>query len=234
MSKSFLFFNLILVASWTGLVFSQDSCEFEQEIKTHFLKKELFQDSLNYYHKLYGKTKKIDKKDENLELAFYVALRYFPELERTKIRVRFKKIKATMMAQPDADFIVKSRNDRHYKIIINSTRDEIGMNYEDLSFNSLVGWIGHELAHISDYDKKSNGQLLQFISQYLFSKKHVKHTENSADKETVRRGLGYALYEGITYLVKNPKILKTYKERKKEYYLSPSDIMAEIKIQEKE
>jgi hypothetical protein len=224
----------LLIKSFFNVVLSQDSCEFEQEIKRHYLKKELYQDSLVFYHKLYGRTKRIDKKDQNLELAFYVALRYFPELENTKIRVHFKKIKATMMAQPDADFIIKSRNSRRYKIIINSTKDEIGMNYEDLSFNSLVGWIGHELAHITDYDKKSNGQLLQFISQYIFSKKHMKHTENSADKETVKRGLGYALYEGITDLVKNPKILKKYKEKKKEYYLSPKDILAEIKIQEQE
>ena len=234
MSKFLLFFCFLLITSCFNVVLSQDSCEFEQEIKRHYLKKELYQDSLAFYHKLYGRTKRIDKKDQNLELAFYVALRYFPELENTKIRVHFKKIKATMMAQPDADFIIKSRNSRRYKIIINSTKDEIGMNYEDLSFNSLVGWIGHELAHITDYDKKSNGQLLQFISQYIFSKKHMKHTENSADKETVKRGLGYALYEGITDLVKNPKILKKYKEKKKEYYLSPKDILAEIKIQEQE
>jgi hypothetical protein len=166
-------------------------------------------------------------------LAFYVALRYFPELEQTKIRVRFKKIKSTMMAQPDADFIVKSRNDRRYKIIINSTKDYTGMNYEDLSFNSMVGWIGHELAHITDYDKKNNGQLLQFITNYLFSRGHLKHTENYADKETVKRGLGYALYEGAHYLFKNPKILKGYKDRNKDFYLSPEEILAEIKNVEK-
>jgi len=138
-----------------------------------------------------------------------------------------------MMAQPDADFIVKSRNSRRYKIIINTSREDIGMNYEDLTFNSLVGWLGHELAHITDYNKKSNGQLLEFITNYLFSKKHVKHTENCADKEAVKRGLGYALYEGVHYLFKNPKILKKYKERNKEYYLSPDEILAEIKSTEK-
>ena len=137
-----------------------------------------------------------------------------------------------MMAQPDADFIVKSKNDRKYRILINSSKEFNGMNYEDLSFNSLVGWIGHELAHITEYNQKSNGQLVHFISNYLFSRKHLKHTENSADKEAVKRGLGYSLYEGVTFLFKNPKIFKNYKERNKEYYLSPTEILAEIKLTE--
>lgn len=211
----------------------QESCTIDHSIKKYFFLQDSFEDSLTYYRKLFRKTKKISKKDERLELAFYVALRHYPELEITSIRVKFKKINSTMLAQPEADFIVKSRNDRRYKIIINSTKETIGMNYEDLTFNALVGWIGHELAHITDYNKKSNGQLVQFISNYLFSRKHMKHTENCADKEAVKRGLGYALYEGVHELFRNPKIFKHYKERNKEYYLTPEEILAEIKQVEK-
>jgi hypothetical protein len=215
-------------------VFAQDSCEIDHVVKQHFLEQESFNDSLNYYRKLFRKTKKISKKDDRLELAFYVALRHYPELKKTKIKVRFKKIKSTMVAQPEADFIVKSKNDRRYKIILNSTKENIGMNYEDLTFNALVGWLGHELAHITDYSKKSNRQLVQFISNYLFSRKHMKHTEKCADKEAVKRGLGYALYEGVHELFRNPKIFKKYKERNKEFYLTPDEILAEIKRLEKE
>lgn len=216
----------------TGLAFSQDTSEIAPEIRAHFLKEEHYMDSLSFYRKKYKRSKKIQKKEETVELAFYVALQYYPELRDTKISVKLKKIKSTMLAQPDADFIVKSRNNRKYRILINSSKTVNGMNYQDLSFNSLVGWIGHELAHITDYHQKSNGQLVQFISHYLFSKKHLKHTENSADKEAVRRGLGYSLYEGVTFLFKNPKIFKKYKERNKEFYLSPTEILAEIQITE--
>jgi hypothetical protein len=223
----------ILILSST-LTVAQDSCEIDHAIKQHFFVQESFKDSLTYYRKIFRKTKKISKKDDRLELAFYVALRHYPELRNTKIKVRFKKIKSTMVAQPEADFIVNSRSDRRYKIIINSTKENIVMNYEDLTFNALVGWIGHELAHITDYSKKSNGQLVQFISNYLLSKKHMKHTENCADKEAVKRGLGYALYEGVHELFKNPKIFKKYKDRNKEFYLTPDEILAEIKQVEKE
>jgi hypothetical protein len=239
-SNSMLNFrSLIFLFSWSILflenqAIAQDTIEIAPEISTHFLQQENYIDSLSDYRKLYKRSKRIQKKEEMLELAFYVALRYYPELKDTKISVRLKKIKSTMLAQPDADFIVKSRNDRKYRILINSSKEYNGMNYQDLSFNSLVGWIGHELAHITDYHKKSNGQLIQFISHYLFSRKHLKHTENSADKETVKRGLGYSLYEGVTFLFKNPKIFKKYKERNQEYYLSPSEILAEIKLAEQE
>ena len=190
------FRSLIFLFSWSILLvenqaIAQNTIEIAPEISTHFLQQENYIDSLSDYRKLYKRSKRIQKKEEMLELAFYVALRYYPELKDTKISVRLKKIKSTMLAQPDADFIVKSRNDRKYRILINSSKEYNGMNYQDLSFNSLVGWIGHELAHITDYHKKSNGQLIQFISHYLFSRKHLKHTENSADKETVKRGLGY-------------------------------------------
>lgn len=218
----------------TNSIFSQDSCEIDYSIKQHFFVQETFKDSLAYFRKLFRKTKKISKKDNRLELAFYVALRHYPELRKTNIRVKFKKINTTMIAQPEADFIVKSRNNRRYKIVINSTKETIGINYEDLTFNALVGWIGHELAHITDYNKKSNGQLVQFISNYLFSRKHMKHTENCADKEAVKRGLGYALYEGVHELFRNPKIFKHYKDRNKKYYLSPDEILAEIKRVENE
>ena len=226
-------FLAIFIFSST-LVVAQDSCEIDHAIKQHFFSQESFKDSLTFYRKLFRKTKKISKKDDRLELAFYVALRHYPELRKTNIRVKFKKINSTMAAQPEADFIVKSRNDRRYKIIINSSKETIGMNYEDLTFNALVGWIGHELAHITDYNKKSNSQLVQFISNYLFSRKHMKHTENCADKEAVKRGLGYALYEGVHELFKNPKIFKHYKDRNKEYYLTPDEILAEIKRFEEE
>lgn len=231
------FRSLIFLFSWSILLvenqaIAQNTIEIAPEISTHFLQQENYIDSLSDYRKLYKRSKRIQKKEEMLELAFYVALRYYPELKDTKISVKLKKIKSTMMAQPDADFIVKSRNDRKYRILINSSKEFNGMNYEDLSFNSLVGWIGHELAHITEYNQKSNGQLVHFISNYLFSRKHLKHTENSADKEAVKRGLGYSLYEGVTFLFKNPKIFKNYKERNKEYYLSPTEILAEIKLTE--
>jgi hypothetical protein len=230
MSNRILF--LLLIVSFTQLK-AQNSRDVDLIINRHFFKQESYQDSLLFYRTLFEKNKKISKKDPRLELAFYVALRHYPELSKTKINVKLKRIQSTMMAQPAVDFIFRSKDSRRYKIIINSTKERLGMNYEDLTFNALVGWIGHELAHISDYNNKSNRQLLAFISTYLFSKKQVKRTENYADKEAVRRGLGYALYEGVYEIFKNPKIVSDYKKRNQEYYLSPDEILAEIRLIER-
>ena len=91
------FRSLILLFSWSILLvenqaIAQDTIEISPEIRTHFLQQENYIDSLSDYRKLYKLSKRIQKKEEMLELAFYVALRYYPELKDTKISVRLKKL----------------------------------------------------------------------------------------------------------------------------------------------
>ena len=96
-SNSMLNFrSLIFLFSWSILLvenqaIAQDTIEIAPEISTHFLQQENYIDSLSDYRKLYKRSKRIQKKEEMLELAFYVALRYYPELKDTKISVRLKK-----------------------------------------------------------------------------------------------------------------------------------------------
>ncbi len=87
-----------------------------------------------------------------------MALRHYPELNETSLKVRLKNISATMQAQPKWSFLFKSKEDRGYQILVNKDNSITGMCYQDLSFNSLVGWIGHELAHILDYTKKTTSK----------------------------------------------------------------------------
>ncbi len=191
----------------------------------------IYKDSLSFYEHNFAETIRFQMDDERLKLAVYVALRHYPELKEVPIAFGFKKIKATMMAQPNWTFIFRSRSERHYQILVNHVRTVNGMYYKDLSFNSLVGWVGHELAHILDYSKKSNKQLLAFITKYVSSEKTLRHTENEADKETIRRGLGKQLLEGTNFLFNNQRVSKAYKEKKKKFYLTPEQITCEIENQ---
>jgi len=59
-----------------------------------------------------------------------------------------------MQAQPKWFFVFRSKKNRNYVININTNEGYTGITYKDLSFNSLVGWLGHEMAHIADYNKK--------------------------------------------------------------------------------
>ena len=133
-----------------------------------------------------------------------------------------------MQAQPNSDFVFRNKGNRKYKVIVNKTSDVNGMYYKDLSFNSLVGWIGHEFAHILDYSKMNNTDLISFIASYVFDKDKMKKTERRADKETIKHGLGIQLLDGANFFHRNKKISRKYKEKKKEYYLSREEIINDI------
>ena len=186
-------------------------------------------DSLPYYRQRMGRKKELRIRDKKLELAFYVALNRYPELHHRSITVKLKSISSTMQAQPTPNFIIKRKNKRAYRIFVNDNPELTGINYQDLSFNALVGWIGHEFAHLIDYSSMNNRELLGFIAAYVFDKKEMRKTERQADKETIKRGLGIQLLDGVAFFEKNTKVSKRYRKRKKKNYLSEEEIIADIK-----
>jgi hypothetical protein len=146
-----------------------------------------------------GAKKHLHTNDERLKLAFYVALSHYPELHHKKISLKLKSIKSTMQAQPSPNFIVKLKNKRGYSIFVNNNPNLTGLNYMELSFNGLVGWIGHEFAHLIDYSSMNNRELLGFITAYIFDKRTMRRTERNADRETIKRGLGAQLLDGVAF-----------------------------------
>lgn len=186
-------------------------------------------DSLKYFEMLMGENKSLNTTDQKLKLAFYVALLHYPELHDKKISLRLKSISSTMQAQPHPNFILKRKSQRAYKININDNPDYTGIYYRDLSFNALVGWLGHEFAHVLDYSKMNNRELLVFISSYVFDKRTMRKTERTADRETIKRGLGNQLLDGAHFFHRSKKVSKRYREKNKKYYLSEEEIIADIK-----
>jgi hypothetical protein len=189
-----------------------------------------YKDSLPFYETFYGKNKDVKIKDNKLKLAFYVALRHFPELWESSLKMKLKNISTTMQAQPKWTFIFRNKERRGYQILVNQDRSSNGMFYKDLSFNSLVGWIGHEFAHVLDYSRKDNLEMIGFIADYITSRERMRKVERKADKETIHHGLGIQLLDGVTFFQKNKHISKEYRDRKKKYYLSQEEIIAEIKL----
>ena len=218
-----LLFSLVYLLNF--LAFSQKyHSDFKIDCDTNVYLLEAYQDSLPFYEKHFGRTKKTNIRDKKLKLAFYVALRHYPELKDVHMKVDLKKINATMMAQPTLGFLFHKQENRRYQIFVNKTQANNGMYYKDLTFNSQVGWIGHEFAHILDYTQKTNKELLVFISKYVSSKKELKKTECEADRVAIKHGLGKQLLEGVNYFYTNKGISKSYREKKKSYYLSPEQI----------
>ena len=226
----FKYFLVSLIIGSLSLQLNAQNNQLSTSINCDTTKFELtdYLDSLAYYKQKYGRKRHLHVKDEKLKLAFYVALSYYPELKDLNICLKLKAIPSTMQAQPEANFIFRNKKNRSYKILVNNDKNINGMFYKDLSFNSLVGWIGHELAHVLDYSKKDNIKLLSFITSYVFSRKDMKKTEREADIETIKHGLGTQLLDGINFFHRNKKISKKYKKKKQDFYLSPQEIIVNI------
>ena len=180
-----------------------------------------FVDSLTYYQQKMGQKKDLRIQDKKLELAFYVALNRYPELHHRSIILKLKSISSTMQAQPTPNFIVKRKNKRAYRIFVNDNPELTGINYQDLSFNALVGWIGHEFAHLIDYSSMNNRELLGFIAAYVFDKREMRKTERQADKETIKRGLGIQLLDGVAFFEKKTRRYPNDIVREKRRITSP-------------
>lgn len=187
-----------------------------------------YADSLSHYEHIMGGKKSLNTTDQKLKLAFYVALAHYPELHDKKISLKLKSIKSTMQAQPSPSFIVKRKNKRGYSIFVNNNPNLTGLNYMELSFNGLVGWIGHEFAHLIDYSSMNNRELLGFITAYIFDKRTMRRTERNADRETIKRGLGIQLLDGVAFFENNKKVSKRYRKKKKKNYLSEEEIIVTI------
>ena len=209
---------LIFLFSFKTLFSQEPHLKIDISCDTSHYEQNDYIDSLEYYKKKFGSNCKLHTKDEKLKLAFFVAISHYPELRNTKISMHMKKIPSTMQAQPYSDFLFRKKGNRKYKVIVNKTSDVNGMYYKDLSFNSLVGWIGHEFAHILDYTKMNNGDLISFIASYVFDKDKMKKTERKADKETIKHGLGIQLLDGANYFHRNKKISRKHKPSRAKHY----------------
>ena len=185
-------------------------------------------DSMAFYEKRMGEKKHLNTSDERLTLAFYVALCHYPELYDKRISLRLKSLVSTMQAQPSPDFLFQRKSKRAYRIFVNNNPNLTGINYKELSFNGLVGWIGHEFAHLIDYNAMNNRELLGFIAGYVFDKRTMRRTERNADKETIKRGLGIQLLDGVAFFEKHNKVSKKYRKRKQKNYLSEKEIIVDI------
>lgn len=157
------------------------------------------------------------------------ALSYYPTLMYVSIHIKFKKHikKSTMQAQPRLSSFFKSRNKRSYVILISESFKISNKEFrtKDLPSDILVGWIGHELGHIMDYQRQSNLELIWFGIRYLLSENHIVEAERAADTFAVSHGMHEYILKTKNFILNHADINETYKMRIKKYYLSPEEIM---------
>lgn len=135
-------------------------------------------------------------------------LNYYPELANARLRFSYKPISQTMNSRPTPGNIFRKKAKRHYSIIVNNNQGKHkGLPFEKLSPNIKAGWIGHELAHICEYEKMNTFQTFWFAVKYVFSKKFIRKVERYTDSVTIEHGLAFPLYDGTEYLLQS-RVLK--------------------------
>lgn len=173
-----------------------------------------------------------------LEQQVLVALSQYPELKDTHIRFLFtdRLQRSVMAARPVLWSLFKKREKRVYNILINPVfklqhrADPI----QHIPDSVLIGWIGHELGHIMDYEQRSTWGIAAFGISYGLSKKYVRKAERTADMFAVDRGLGLYVVATKNFILENAELPQPYKDKIAELYLSPDDIMEVVAELEEE
>jgi len=166
----------------------------------------------------YGKNKIIA--DEFVEPAL-IALSYYPELKDVHIEFKYSREATTMAARPDPLSLI---SERKYLVLINNKKNFEGILLEEVPFNAQIGIIGHELAHIVDYQNHNLWGIAGIYFRYLDKNRRALF-EKEIDKATIARGLGWQLYDWAIYsTMTNNYSSKAYRKFKWETYMHPQRI----------
>jgi hypothetical protein len=169
------------------------------------------------------------KYPSEIENALMLALSFFPELKNIDIEISYASISTTMNCRPLIGSLFTTK--RIYQMQINNHENFDGILMEDVPFNALVGILGHELAHIVDYEA---GGILRVIKRgldYALPSTKTKF-EHEIDMLTIQKGLGWQVMDFADFAMnRSVKATDEYKKFKKEIYMSPvqmKDLFEEI------
>ncbi|QKZ15826.1 hypothetical protein HU175_19695 [Spirosoma sp. KUDC1026] len=173
-----------------------------------------------------------------IEKNVLTALSFYPELQDAVIHFVFKqRIKSSVMqAQPVFSSLLRSREKRAYRINISALfrLTHTAVPIHQLPDEIMIGWIGHELGHIMDYERRSNLGVVGFGLGYVTSAAYVKKAEQRADDYAVRRGLGRYLIATKRFILDHAELPQAYKDKIARLYVSPDEITEQVRILEEE
>jgi len=217
---------LVLNPAIAFFVFLISTASHSQEIFAEYLSKDSFSCKLDDLKKEFGVNKTFPKE---IELECLTALSCYPELKNTKIIFKFGSPISTMVSRPKPKSIFRSGNQREYQIIVKEPgSSETGLEWNELSFNSLTGWIAHELGHVVHYTHKTSAGVLFLGIKYAFPD-YRRRMERFTDNIVIQHDLGYALFEGTDYIINHSNATPHYKKYMEKFYLSPDEIKENIR-----
>lgn len=170
-----------------------------------------------------GANKSIPKEFEKQILT---ALSYYPELKDCQIEFIRGNIKTTMACRPTSKSLTRRYN-REYTITIDNNDEGQGILLENVPYNAQIGVIGHELAHILDYENRSSVSIAGLGVDYARGN-YPPEFEKQIDELTISRGLGWQLHDWADYVLNKSNASKNYKDFKRKIYLTPEEVKSRI------
>ncbi len=157
------------------------------------------------------------------------ALDFYPDLADVKIEFKLNSNirKSVMQAQPKFKTMLGSKKKRTYIVKISQFFSLKGKKtpIHELPKDVLIGWIGHELGHITDYLRRSNWSMLLFGIGYLTSKSFIISAERAADTYAVNHGLGDYILATKDFILHQAEMPESYIKKINKLYLPPEEIM---------
>jgi hypothetical protein len=171
-----------------------------------------------------------------IEKNVLLALAFYPSLKDATIDFIFKPDLKTsvMQAQPVFSTLLNKRSKRKYRVNISEHFSLINakMPILEVPDDVMIGWIGHELGHIMDYEGMTNMQLVSYGYRYYFHDSFVKHAEMVADSLAVERGMGKYIVATKRFILDHADLPKHYKDKIRRLYLSPDVIVEQVRLLE--
>lgn len=163
---------------------------------------------------------------KRFEKQILIALSFYPELKDVSINFVQDNIKTTMSCRPSANSLSRRFN-REYIITIDSDDEGEGILLDNVPFNAQIGVIGHELAHIVDFETKNSLDILKLGLDYINGHYPPKF-EKSIDEITIKKGLGWQLLDWSNFVLHKSKASESYKDFKRNTYLTPKEILVQL------
>ena len=181
------------------------------------------QDSLYAYllKPEFGRNKVYPKQYEQ---EILIALAHYPELKEVSIHFLIEDGKAAHSTRPMIGTLFGKKAKRVYYVFISSDMpDDLKPTLSaNLTYNSRIGVMGHELAHIAWYESKNTFQLMGVSVAYLF-KSYRENMEKDTDRSAIQHHLGYQLLSWSEQV--HPSHIA---DGRGNQYLSPEEIKAEM------
>jgi hypothetical protein len=174
----------------------------------------------------FGKNKHFIK---DYQLPALIALSFYPELKNIEIQFVYSDTKTTIETRPKVSTVFQKNKRCYFVYIDNNVQGNEGILLDNVPFNAQIGILGHEFAHVLDYETKGTGSILSLGLDYL-NDDGKKKLEFKTDKSTIERGLGWQLHSWADFVLNKSTASDTYKSYKRKFYMQPGEIMDSIKL----